>query len=72
MAIQRLRFESGMGDAMLGKLVFELFRNLWPTGEVVEDDVCREGCFGGADGPNVDVMCTLNVLFVGNQMLNFL
>ena len=72
MAIRCFGFEGGMGDAMLGEGVFDLFRNLQPAGEVVEDDMCRECRFGGADGPHVDVVCLFYMLVFNNQLFNLL
>ena len=41
MAFKGLWLEGGMGNAMLGKVVFEPLRNLWPMSEVVNDHMCR-------------------------------
>ena len=64
MAIRRFGFQSGVGDAVMGKGMLEMFRNLGPAGEVVNDDVCREGCLSGADGPYVDMVCVFHVLLI--------
>ena len=57
MTIRRFGLEGGVGDAVLGEGVLDLFRNLWPAGKVVKDDMRCECRLGSADGPHVDVVC---------------
>ena len=71
-AVGCLRLEGRMGDAMLGKLVFESFCHLWPMGQVVNDHMRRKCRLGGADGPHMDVVCAFHMLFFGKQLLNLL
>ena len=52
-----------MSDVVLFKLVFEMLRHLRPTAEVVNDYMRCERRLGGADGPHVDMMHLLYMLF---------
>ena len=56
--------QGGMADAMLGKGVFDPFRNLRPVVEVVDDHMGSEGSLSGADGPHVDVIMEMMVVVV--------
>ncbi len=60
--------QGGVADAMLSKGVFDMFRNLWPAIEVVDDHMGREGGVGGADGPHVDMMSPFYMLFGEKQL----
>lgn len=72
MAIRCLGFEGRVGDAVFGKGMLEPFRHLWPTCEVVEDDMCRKCRFGGTDGPHMDMMHLFHMPVFSKQLLNLL
>lgn len=54
--------QGDVADTMIGKGVFDPFRNLRPATEVVDDHMGSEGSLGGADGPHVDVMVVMVVM----------
>jgi len=62
--------QGGMADAMLGKGVFDPFRNLRPVVEVVDDHMGSEGSLSGADGPHVDVIMEMVMVLLISMMFH--
>ncbi|MBO2525160.1 MAG: hypothetical protein CW341_05605 [Bacteroidetes bacterium] len=56
--------QGDVADTMIGKGVFDPFRNLRPATEVVDDHMGSEDSLGGADGPHVDVIMEMVVVFL--------
>ena len=67
-----LWFEGGVSDVVFFEFVFEMLRHLRPTTEIVNDHMRRQRRLGGADGPNMDMMHILDMLFGCQQLLDFL
>ena len=72
MTIFRFGLQGDVADAMLGKAVLELFGNLRPAAEVVDDHMGREGGLSSADGPHVDMMSSFYMLIGDKQLFDFL
>ena len=68
---RRLKLQRRMADAVLFEQVFQTTFYLFHLFQCINDNMCSQGVVGCADSPDVQVVYLVDMLLVGQQLLDF-